>query len=206
MVDVLSFPSVPVSLLDGPGTIEPCPEVGEWTLAMFMTPGQFLYNDEHSHLEDASFGFLWSNVSNVKTGKRILGTAQVGEPSGGTPWAKIATQKQRESWFGDVPDYIVTLDAVWLSTARPEQICALVEHELYHCNIERDEFGDPKFDKYGGTKPAMKQHDVEEFVGVVKRYGLTMDSKREEMAEAVRRGPLYGSGDLGGICGTCARG
>lgn len=201
-MDVLAFPTVPVHLLDGKHTIEPCDQVRDWAAQMFLTPGQYLHNPEHEHLFDARIGFCWTNVTNTKQGKQILGTAQVGEP-GGTAWAKIRAEEQLVRWFGHVPDYLITLDAVWLSTARPEHICAVVEHELYHCWVQIDEFGDPKLDKYGNTKPAIRPHDVEVFVGEAARYGMTLDERRVALRDAILRGPQFKVTDLGGVCGTC---
>lgn len=201
-MDVLPFPEIPIRLLDGKDAIEPCPQVREWASQMFLTPGQYLHNPDHEHLFDAQIGFCWTNVSNAKQGKRILGTAQVGAPSG-TAWQKIRAMEQLERWFGSEVDYLITLDAVWLSTAPPEHICAVIEHELYHCSVELDEFGDPKLDKYGSTKPAMRPHDVEVFVGEAARYGMTLDEHRAQLREAILKGPQFAIRDLDGVCGTC---
>lgn len=169
---------------------------------MFMTIGSKFYNRDHEHLEDASIGYLLTNVENIKGGAWVLGTAQLGEPSGGTPWAKIKAYQQLDQWFGHIPDFIITLDSVFLNTADPAQICALIEHELYHCSIKKDDIGMPKLDRWGGATWEMRPHDVEEFTGVVGRYGAWKQALHE-MKAAFDAEPLFGTVDLGGICGAC---
>jgi len=47
-----------------------------------------------------------------------------------------------------------------------------LEHELYHIVQSVDEFGAPKFNRDTGMPTlTLRGHDVEEFVGVVRRYG-----------------------------------
>lgn len=196
------FPKIPSRLLDPESVMEPCPEVYEWAYSTFLDTGSELYNKAHEHLADAFLGFVWTNVSNQKSGKRVLGTCQVGEPQGGTPWAKARQYEQLTRWFGLIPAFVITLDAVWLSTARPEQICALVEHELHHAFYKVDEFGQPMLDDEDGYRWTIRPHDVEEFVGVVERYGA-WNEDLERMKVAMSNEPLFGRVKLDGICGSC---
>nr|WP_271894430.1 putative metallopeptidase [Phyllobacterium sp. IY22] len=47
-----------------------------------------------------------------------------------------------------------------------------MEHELYHAGQDRDSFGAPKFRKSTGLPVfILRGHDIEEFIGVVRRYG-----------------------------------
>ena len=48
----------------------------------------------------------------------------------------------------------------------------MLEHELYHIGVMRDEDGEIVYsDSSGLPKHYLAGHDVEEFIGVVKRYG-----------------------------------
>lgn len=200
--EVLPFPEIPNRLLSGRDLIEPCPELTEWIGQMFLTPEQCYYNADHEHLADLRYECLWTNLEYNKSGQRIIGTAELAD-KGGNPWAAQRWHQQVESWYGYVPDFILTFDAIWLSEAEPVQICALVEHELYHCYFALDKYGNPKLDKYGGLKPALRPHDVEEFVGVVRRYGLVTSDAHKEMAEAIIAGPTIAAHELRGMCGVC---
>jgi hypothetical protein len=79
---------------------------------------------------------------------------------------------------------------------------ALLEHELYHAGQERDGFGAPKFRKSGLPAFAMRGHDVEGFVGVVRRYGM-IDCGVRAMVEAARKSPEIAAVRIAQACGTC---
>jgi hypothetical protein len=67
-----------------------------------------------------------------------------------------------------------------------------------------DDFGQPAFDKEGNPKIAIRGHDVEEFVGVVARYGVGHpDGKLAQMVAAVSRGPGASPLRIAQACGTC---
>jgi hypothetical protein len=198
---MLEFPLIPTPLLEVSGIIEPCPEVKRWALGMFVEPGAPLLNPDHQHLNDACIEFVWTNVPYSEKNKRVIGQAQLGYPTG-KAWARAAREDQLDLWFGHIPDFIITLDAVYLSTASPAQICALVEHELYHCAIKLDEHGDEMYDKFGAPQWGMRGHDVEQFSGVMARYGPTSIDE-DEFVKAAKALPFYGEAVLGGICGSC---
>ena len=61
----------------------------------------------------------------------------------------------------------------------------------------------PKFTQDGRPSFAIRGHDVEEFVGVVARYGATAAGV-SEMVEAASRGPTIALADIAGVCGTCS--
>jgi hypothetical protein len=86
--------------------------------------------------------------------------------------AKARAELQVTEWFGEIPDFILTFGASYASICSDAQWCALCEHELSRCGVERDAFGAPKFRKSTGLPSfTLVGHDVEEFVGVVRRYG-----------------------------------
>ena len=181
----------------------PATELSEWAREMFILENGPLVNEEHEHLREADIGILWTNVGYVKKRKQILGEARLGEPSKSNAWTHGRQVQQLRDWFGGVPDFVITLDARFVHQASDAEICALVEHELMHCSQRLDEFGMPSFSRVTG-KPLwrMRAHDVEEFVGVVRRYG--MDATRTRMlVEAANQEPLIGHTELAGACGSC---
>lgn len=104
-------------------------------------------------------------------------------------------------WFGEVPKFIITLAADYCSQCTDLEFCALVEHELYHIGQAKDEFGAPKFNKEGQPVLAMRGHDVEEFIGVVRRYGASVEV--QEMIDAAKKKPEVAGIDIARACGTC---
>lgn len=78
-----------------------------------------------------------------------------------------------------------------------------VWHELYHCVQATDRYGLPKFDPEGNTVWALRGHDVEEFIGVVKRYGPTQDVAK--MIRAAEAGPTVAASSIASSCGACRR-
>ncbi len=200
---MLPFPIIPAALLDVHGLIEPCPEVRDWAHAMFIDSDGPLANPEHEHLQQARVEFLWTNVEYEEKGRRVLGTAQQGQATG-KAWQKAQRLEQLHGWFRGEPDFLIILNAVFLSTARPEQICALIEHELMHCSFEKDEWGDAKYNAEGDLRWSIRGHDVEAFVDQMRRYG-PVDEAQEQFIEAAKAGPLFPGVKLEGICGSCVR-
>ncbi|MGP1861266.1 putative metallopeptidase, partial [Citrobacter freundii] len=82
------------------------------------------------------------------------------------------------------------------------EFCALVEHELYHIAQATDDFGAPKFNKETG-QPVLTLcgHDVEEFTGVVRRYGASKEV--QELVDAANAPAEVAHIDIARSCGTC---
>lgn len=184
----------------------PSPELAEWATASFIADTAPLRNPDHEHLRSASIGFLWTNVTNAKKGRMVIGTAEPGAPQGAMgKWGRAKAMLQVTDWFGMVPDFIITIDAAWWLQATNAEACALVEHELYHCAQDRDEYGAPKFNKQTGRPVfTMRGHDVEEFIGVVRRYGADAAGIRA-LINAAEAGPEIATADIAQCCGTCLR-
>jgi hypothetical protein len=104
-------------------------------------------------------------------------------------------------WFGDVPAYIITLAADYCAQCSDADFCALVEHELYHISQATDQYGAPKFTQEGLPKLEMRGHDVEEFVGVVRRYGAS--PQVQELVDAANNPAEMGKLNISRACGTC---
>ena len=182
-------------------TFLPSEEMRAWIYDTFIEPGAPLYNEDHGHLLSADLGFLWTNVEAKRKGRVIIGRAEVGL-AGSDVWSKARTQLQIEGWFGDVPDFVITIYAPWWQDANESQRCALIEHELYHCGQDKDDFGAPKFKKDGRPAFGIAGHDLEEFVGVVRRYGVVSDDVRE-FVDAANTQPLFDGESVARICGSC---
>jgi hypothetical protein len=178
----------------------PAPEVLAWVRAEILTQGGQLHNPDHVHLEYADIQFLWAPTGFNKAGRTVLGQCEEVTFRCG-PWQKGRQQQQMADWFGIVPQYLITLDASHCLTCSDADFCALVEHELYHVGQEQDIFGAPAFTKEGLPKLMIKGHDVEEFVGVVRRYGAGEDVQR--LIDAAKGAPEVGKLNIARACGTC---
>jgi hypothetical protein len=178
----------------------PAPEVLAWARAEILTDGGQLHNPDHDHLEYADIQFLWAPAGFEKAGRTVLGLCEEMTFRCG-PWQKGRQQQQMADWFGMVPQFLITLDASHCLTCTDAEFCALVEHELCHIGQELDEFGSPAFTKDGMPKLKMRGHDVEEFIGVVRRYGASEDVQR--MIDAAKGAPEVAKLNIARACGTC---
>lgn len=155
--------------------IIPATEIREWVNQHILLEEGRLHNPDHTHLLDADVAFMWASGSFAKSGRIVLGQCeQVMMRAGG--WQKARMEQQMHEWFGRIPKFIITLAADYCEQCNDLEFCALVEHELYHIAQATDDYGAPKFNKETGM-PALKLrgHDVEEFVGVVRRYGASKE-------------------------------
>lgn len=199
-------PHPPSSLFTGTDAalFFPAPEVREWTGTTFLNHSSRLHNPEHAHLAHAEIGFLWTVVENSRKGRRIIGQCEEGKPQGAMgKWARARAEMQVKQWFGSVPDFIITLDAEYCRQCGDAEFMALVEHELYHAAQETDAFGAPKFSRSTGRPVfTIRGHDVEEFVGVVRRYGADAAGVRA-IVDAANRLPEIARAQIARACGTC---
>lgn len=174
-----------------------------WIAQEIIAPTGALHNPDHAHLQDADLAFLWAAESFGKAGRTVLGQAeQVMFRAGG--WQKARQEQQMVEWFGRVPDFLITLAADYCASCSDVEFCALVEHELYHVAQARDAFGAPAFNKDTGMpKLRIVAHDVEEFVGVVRRYGATPDVRR--LVAAASQAPEMPALNIARACGCCMK-
>lgn len=201
----MEFPRPPQKLLESFSPLFlPCPDVREWAFETFVKESATLRNPDHEHLEDADILFLWASYPEKRNSQQVVGTAQLYMEQS-TKWSQGRTAYAVREWNeGNLPDFIITLCAPYCQEASPEAICALVEHELYHCGQEKDEFGFPKFTKDGIPKYAMRGHDVEEFLGVVKRYGA-FSPELHQLGEHLSRPPaIMRTDSYNAVCGCGA--
>lgn len=195
----------PIEILDDPAPrFIPAPELEEWARQQFINELSPIHNPEHIHLQLAALGFVWTNVENVKKSRHILGQCQLITESG-EKWAAGRQHQQLREWFEDVPDFLITIEAQNAMLCTDASFMALVEHELYHAAQKTDEFGQPMFNQITGHPLwAIRGHDVEEFVGVVRRYGADAAGVRD-MVAAANKGAEIAEGQIGRACGTCLR-
>jgi hypothetical protein len=198
------IPTGDITAADARISFAPAPEMVEWVRATFIEDDSKLFNPDHLHLQSASIGMLWTNVSNSRKGRRIVGQCEEGQPSGMMgKWGKARAEEQIIGWFGHVPDFILTFEAEYAMSCTDAEFCALVEHELYHAAQETDPFGAPKFRKSTGLSAfTLRGHDIEEFIGVVRRYGADASHVRA-LVHAANAGPEIANVRIAHACGTC---
>lgn len=194
-------PNPPKDLLESVWlTLRPAPEVWEWIQREILAGTGSIHNPEHAHLVDANIGVLWASSGFGKQGRVVFGQAeQLMFRAGG--WQKARQEQQMRDWFGEVPDYLITLAADYCVQCIDAEFCALVEHELYHIAQATDEHGAPKFTQEGLPKLQMRGHDVEEFVGVVRRYGASEEV--QQLIDAASTPPEVAKINIARACGTC---
>lgn len=179
----------------------PATEISDWVNLHILSEEGRIHNPDHIHLLDADVAFMWASGAFEKKGRYVLGQCeQVMLRAGG--WQKARMEQQMHEWFGRIPKFIITLAADYCEQCNDLEFCALVEHELYHIAQATDDYGAPKFNKETGI-PVLKLrgHDVEEFVGVVRRYGASKDV--QEMVDAANRPAEVAHIDVARACGTC---
>lgn len=180
--------------------LTPAVGLSEWINETILRDTGHLHNPDHGHLIDADIRFMWASSGFTKKGRTVLGQAEeVAMRAGG--WQKARMEQQMNEWFGYTPKFIITLAGDYCSECSDLDFCALVEHELYHIAQATDEFGAPKFTQEGEPKITMRGHDVEEFVGVVRRYGASAEV--QELVDAANNPAEVAHLDVARACGTC---
>ena len=206
---MIERPYPPVELRDptGPERFMPAPDLVSWARESFIDRDAILRNEDHAHLGMATLGALWTNAPARSQQRTIVGTAEI-PTMRGRPWVKARQEVQMREWFDEpLPDFVLTFSAPYAVHVDNASFCALVEHELYHCAQAIDQYGSPKVRK-GDGKPvfAMRGHDVEEFVGIVRRYGPgSAAGDTLALVEAAKRRPEVAEASIEWACGTCLR-
>lgn len=127
--------------------LAPAVELKEWVIKNFLTIGGQLHNPDHDHIsellhDDETFlAFAWASSACQSKKRMVLGQCEkVMFNQGG--WKKARQEQQMRDWFGFVPQYLITIDATYCEQASDRDFCRLIEHELYHIGVERDEDGE----------------------------------------------------------------
>ena len=176
----------------------------DWCRQHLLDESSPLFNPDHLHLLDANIGFLWTNQENASKGRRIIGQAEELVFRCGK-WQKGRQEQQIMEWFECIPDFLITLDAIYCLECSDAEFLMLIEHELYHCGQKIDSYGMPKFNSDTGEPEfGLKGHDVEEFIGVVRRYGVgNPDGNLAKLVTASLGKPDIAEADISKMCGTC---
>ncbi|HCU1862333.1 TPA: hypothetical protein OUH79_002646 [Acinetobacter baumannii] len=185
----------------------PAPDLKNWVVANFLTLGGPLHNPDHDHIaemfhdNEGFLAFAWASSAYTRAKRMVLGQCEkVMFQQGG--WKKARQEQQMRDWFGFVPVYLITIDASFCEKANDSEFCALLEHELYHIGVEREEDGEMIFSSSTGLpKHFLAGHDVEEFIGVTKRWGASQSVKR--IVEAAKNPPFVSNLDISKCCGNC---
>jgi hypothetical protein len=176
-------------------------------IANYLTVDAELYNPDHDHIaellhdNEEFLAFAWASQACTVKKQMVLGQCEkVMFNVGG--WRKARQEQQMRDWFGFVPVYLITIDASFCEQTSDREFCALIEHELYHIGVERDAEGEIIYsDNTGLPKHFLAGHDVEEFIGVVKRHGASENVKR--LVEVAKQAPFVSDLSITRCCGTC---
>ncbi|MEG9592234.1 putative metallopeptidase [Acinetobacter baumannii] len=178
----------------------PAPEITDWLHQGILNPESKLYNEEHEHLiEHSGVKFLWAECGFAKQGRDIHGQAEI-VAFRASGWQKDRQEAQMIKWFGELPKALITLDARYCTDCSDEDFMALVEHELYHLAHKHSSMG-PCYDADNNAVLQMRGHDVEEFHGVVQRYGASEEVQK--MVNLANEGPTISRANIAHACGTC---
>lgn len=187
--------------------LAPAPDLMNWVIKNFLTIGGSLHNPDHDHIaellhdNEQFLACAWASSACVAKKRMVLGQCEkVMFNQGG--WKKARQEQQMRDWFGYVPVYLITIDASYCDQATDRDFCALIEHELYHIGVERDEDGEALYSEMTGLpKHYLAGHDVEEFIGVTKRWGADESVKR--LVEVAKQAPFVSDVNISKCCGTC---
>lgn len=187
--------------------LTPAPDLMNWVITNFLTIGGPLHNPDHDHIaellhdNEEFLACAWASSACVAKKRMVLGQCEkVMFNQGG--WKKARQEQQMRDWFGYVPMYLITIDASYCDQATDRDFCALIEHELYHIGVERDEDGEALYSEMTGLpKHYLAGHDVEEFIGVTKRWGADESVKR--LVEVAKQAPFVSDVNISKCCGTC---
>ncbi|MCE5277156.1 MAG: putative metallopeptidase [Planctomycetaceae bacterium] len=118
-----------------------------------------LVDKHHDHLESAKIALAWRKGWKPNPD----GHLQLGK-------AKKSTDLDREM---HVFDFVILLNfEVWnKADFTREQMEALIDHELCHCDVSKDKTDEVKMDSLGRPIWRIRKHDVEEFQEVIARHG-----------------------------------
>ena len=199
-MEALEFPEVPRYLLSGlEPRFKPCREVGVWARRHLIDASSPIVNPEHAHLDKARILWLWASYTATAKGGAI-GEAQLNLAQSAAYSQGRSTAMLRD-WNGGIhPDFIITLSAPWFAEADEVSKCAVIDHELFHCAQKRNKDGERAFDRLSDRPQwAIRHHDLEEFVGIARRYGA-WSPQLQQMKSALEHKPLIGRPLCVGAC------
>ena len=190
--------------------LAPAPELKEWVVKNWLTVGGELHNPDHDHIaellhdNEEFLAFAWASSAAVSKKRMVLGQCEkVMFNQGG--WKKARQEQQMRDWYGFVPQYLITIDATYCEQASDRDFCRLIEHELYHIGVERDEDGEVIYSDHTGLpKHYLAGHDVEVFFGEIRQHGV--DSSVQRLLEIAKNAPFASETNIAACCGNCVVG
>ncbi|MFK0273327.1 putative metallopeptidase [Ensifer sp. NPDC090286] len=154
----------------------PAEDLPGWIEATFLDPASPVHNPDHAHLAHVVIGFLRTIVGNSKKGRCVIGQCETGAPQDTMgKWSRVRADMQVKEWFGDVADFVITLDANYCRECGAAEFMALVEHELHHAEWR----GGPSLVLSGEGGPESDEELVD--------YPKPVMSLRQRLSVRVRR-------------------
>ncbi|WP_180128187.1 MULTISPECIES: putative metallopeptidase [unclassified Acinetobacter] len=210
MEQIRPFP--PTDLIDQAGEedairLAPAPDLKAWVMQNWLTLGSDLHNPDHDHIaelihdSEEFLAFAWASSAAMAKKRMVLGQCEkVMFNQGG--WKKARQEQQMRDWFGFVPQYLITIDAAFCEQTSDREFCRLIEHELYHIGVERDEDGEIIYsDVTGLPKHYLAGHDVEVFFGEIRQHGI--DSSVQRLLNIAKNAPFVSETNIAACCGNC---
>lgn len=187
--------------------LAPAPDLKAWVKDNYLTMGGQLHNPDHDHIaellhdNEEFLAFAWASSAAMAKKRMVLGQCEkVMFNQGG--WKKARQEQQMRDWFGFVPQYLITIDAAFCEQTSDREFCRLIEHELYHIGVERDEDGEIIYsDMTGLPKHYLAGHDVEVFFGEIRQHGI--DSSVQRLLDIAKNAPFVSETNIAACCGNC---
>ena len=187
--------------------LAPAQELLAWVKDNYLTMGGQLHNPDHDHIaelihdNEEFLAFAWASSAAMAKKRMVLGQCEkVMFNQGG--WKKARQEQQMRDWFGFVPRYLITIDAAFCEQTSDREFCRLIEHELYHIGVERDEDGEIIYsDMTGLPKHYLAGHDVEVFFGEIRQHGI--DSSVQRLLDIAKNAPFVSETNIAACCGNC---
>ena len=132
------------SIQSVPTQFDPCPEE-------ISKLARGLITQYHTHLVNSKFAFLFVNKDMTRKGKIAIATVE-----------KINAKFKALTEL----DFLITISYPKWKELSDKQQMAVMDHELTHCLVEDSE------EPGGDTKFKIIPHSIEEFFGIIDRYGL----------------------------------
>lgn len=150
----------------------PDPQAVKWMRETYIDDDAPLLEDEFWFLQLAEIGFYWTTAPNSKAGKTVVATASLGKGTGDA-WTKAQIEFGHQQAFGELPDYIVRVDAVFAGQWDDREFCQVIYHELCHSGVKTNPLtGAPSILPTGKPSAILVGHCVEEFTRAVELYGV----------------------------------
>lgn len=137
----------------------------------------------HKHLAEGKFAFAWRFGWKADSDGRI----------------KMASVKKGSDLDRELNgfDFVILINhEVWNSGAfKTDQMIALIDHQLCHCQVSIDSSGEKKTDDQDRIVYRLRKHDIEEFRDVVARHGCYTDDLQEFFESIKNNLPLFPEDD-----------